>query len=161
MTQEGTGGLFPAQDGAPLVILHGKLPVGLQHIGEVLTEQGLRGRTDGIPLLQPLTAAHGNPCALRCEALHMVLFLLQKAFRNQQRHVHILDTLLLKFLIQHILDILPNGIAIRTINKHTFDRGVVDKLGLFAYIGEPLGKVHFHIGNFGNFLFFCHSFQPL
>ena len=35
------------------------------------------------------------------------------------------------------------------------------ELSLLAHIGEPLGKVYLHIGDFCNFLFFSHSKLPL
>ena len=156
VTQERTGGLFPAQHAAPLVVLHGQIPVGLNHLGEMLTEQGFRGGTDAVALFQLLAAAHGNPGALRSEAFHMVLFLLQQAFGNQHGHVDILHAHLLELLVHDVLDILPDGVAIGTVNKHTLDGRVVNQLGFFAHVGKPLGKVYLHVGDLLDLLFFCH-----
>ncbi len=157
VAQEGTGGLLPAKNAAPLVILHGQIPVGLQHMGEMLAEQSLGSGADGILLLQTLHTAVGDPGALGSEALDVVLLLLQQAFGDQQRHVDILHTLLLEFLIHDILDILPDGIAIRTVNEHALDGRIVDQLGLLAHVGEPLCKVDLHIGDLFNLFIFCHS----
>ena len=68
-TQEGTGGFFPADHGAPLVIEHGKLAVGVQDAGPVVAEHGLGGGTEGKTLFQLLAAAHGDPGDLRGKAV--------------------------------------------------------------------------------------------
>ena len=86
----------------------------------------------------------------------MVLFLLQQAFGDQQRHVNILDTLLLKFSIHDALNILPDGVAIGAVDEHALNRRIIDELGFLAHIGKPLRKVHLHIGDLCNLLFLCH-----
>ena len=156
VAQEGTGGFLPTQDAAPLIVLHRKIPVGLKHMGEVIAEQSLGGGTDGVPLLQLLAAAHGHPGALRGKALHMILLLLQQAFRDQHGHVNILHAHLLKLPIQNMLDVLPDGIAIGTVYENTLDGRIIDKLRLLAHIGEPLGEVHFHICDLFDLFLFCH-----
>ena len=91
VAQEGAAGLLPAQDGAPLVIQLGQVPVGVDDVFIVLAEQGLGGGADAVALLQLLAAAHGDPGALRGEALHMVLLLLKQGLRDeygQVRHSH-------------------------------------------------------------------------
>ena len=76
VAQERPGSLLPTQDAAPLIILHGKIPVGLKDMGEMLTEKGLRGGPDGIPLLQLVHTAMGDPRTLRGKSFHMVFLLL-------------------------------------------------------------------------------------
>ena len=147
MTQEGPGGLFPAQDRAPLVVQLGQVPVGVDHVLIVLAEQGLGGRTDAVALLQLLAAAHGHPGALRGKALHMVLLLLEQAFGDEDGQVHVLVAQLFKAPVQLVLDVLPDGVAVGAVDEHALDGGVVDELRLFAHVGVPLGKVHLHIGD--------------
>ena len=156
MAQEGAAGLFPAQHTAPLIEHHRQIPVGLDCILEILTEQGFGSRTDAVTLFQPLTAAISDPRALRREALYVVLFLLKQAFGDQHRHIDILRAGLLKLGIHDALDVLPDRIAIRTVNKHTLNGRIIDQLGLFAHIGKPLRKIHFHIRDLSNLFFLCH-----
>ena len=156
VTQERTGSLLPAQNGAPLVILHGQVTMALQHMGKMLTEQSLGSGTDCVLLFQTLAAAQGDPCALGSKALNMVLLLLQQGFGNQQRHIDVLNALLLELLVHDVLDILPDGIAVGTVNEDTLDGRVVDQLCLLANVGEPLSKVDLHIGDLLNLFIFCH-----
>ena len=157
VTQEGPGGLLPAQHAAPLVVLQGQIPVGLDDLGEVIAEQGLRGGTDAVALLQLLAAAHGDPGAFGSKAFHMVLLLLQQAFRNQQGHIDVLHAHFLEFLVQDVLDIFPDGVAIGPVDEHALDGRIVNQLGFFAHISEPLSKIHLHIGDLLDLLFFCHT----
>lgn len=157
MAQERTARLFPAQHAAPLVIHLRQVAPGVDDVVEVLAEQRLGRRADTVALLELLTAAHCDPRALRREALDVVLFLLQQGFRDQHRHIDVLCAGLLEFRIHQTLDIFPNGIAVRTVDKHALDRGIVDQLCLFADIRVPLGKIDLHIGDLFNFLFFGHS----
>ena len=68
VAQEGAAGLLPAQDGAPLVVQLGQVPVGVDDVLIVLAEQGLGGGADAVALLQLLAAAVGDPGALGGEA---------------------------------------------------------------------------------------------
>ena len=147
VAQEGAAGLFPAQDRAPLVVQFGQVPVGVDNVLVVLAEQGLRGGTDAVALLQLLAAAVGDPGALGGEALHVVLLLLEQGLGNEHGQVHVLVPCLLELLIQFVLDVFPNGVAIGAVDEHSLDGGVVDQLCLPAHVGVPLGKVHLHIGD--------------
>ena len=73
----------------------------------MLAEQRLRSRTNAQTLLQLVVAAVRYPCTLRREALNVVGFLLQQAFRNEDRHCYILVTGLLEHAVQRVLDVLP------------------------------------------------------
>ena len=158
VAQEGTGGLFPAQHGAPLVIQHGQVPPGVDHIGPVVTEQGLRRGADAHTLVQLLAAAIGHPGALGGEALHMVLLLLEQGLGDQHGHGHVGVPRLLKAAVQICLNILPDGIAVGAEDKHSLGLGVADELRLGTHVGVPLGKVHIHIGDLAHLLalVLCH-----
>ena len=161
--QEGAGRLFPADDGAPLVIQHGQLPVALQYIVPVVAEHGLRGGPEGQPLLQLLAAAHGDPRHLRGEALHQLALLLQQALRDQHRHRHVDVSGLFEHPVHDALDVLPDGVAVGPQDHEALHGGVVHQLRLQADVGVPLGEVHLHGGDgFHVSLIFCHnSLNPL
>ena len=122
----------------------------------MLAEQCLGGGPDGVALLQLFAAAHGDPCALGGEAFHMVLLLLQQALGNQHGHIDVLHAHLLEFLIQNVLDILPDGIAIGPVHKDALDGRIIDQLGLFAHVGKPLGKVDLHVRDLLDLFLFRH-----
>ena len=86
--------------------------------------------------------------------------IMDKEFKKQ-RHIDILDTLLFELLVHDILNIFPDGVAIGTVDEHALDGGIVDQLCLLAHVGEPLGKVHLHIGDLFYLLIFSHSKLPL
>ena len=90
-------------------------------MGKMLAEKGLRGGPDGITLLQLVHTAMGDPRALRGKPFHMVFLLLQEALRNQQGHINIFNALFFEFLVQNILNIFPDGIPVRAVNKHALD----------------------------------------
>ena len=147
MAEEGAGGLLPPEDGAPLVVQLGQVPVGLDDGPEVLAEQGLGGGADAAPLLQLLRAPHGDPGALGGKALHVVLLLLEQGLGDEHGQVDVLVAGLLELLVQLRLDVLPDGVAVGPVDEHPLDGGVVDELGLLAHVGVPLAEVDLHIGD--------------
>ena len=87
----------------------------------------------------------------------MILLLLEQTLGDQHGHGHIGVAGALKVGVQLLLDVLPDGIAIGTEDKHALGAGIVDELCLGADIGIPLGEVHLHIGDaFHLFLLFSH-----
>ena len=156
-TQERTGRLLPADDGAPLVIEHRKLAVGLQHSRPVVAEHRLRRRTERQTLFKLLAAAHRNPCDLGSEAVDQLAFLFEQALRNQDRHCHILMSGLLELGVHNRLDILPDRIAIRSENRKALDRCIFHQLRLAADVGIPLRKIDLHVGDLLHFLLFRHN----
>ena len=154
--QEGAGGLFPAEHAAPLVIQAGQIPPGMDDMAPMVAEQRLRGGADAKPLGQLLAAAHGDPRALRREALHMVLLPLQQTLRNEQGHGHVAVAGGLKLGVQHAHDVLPDGVAVGAQDEAALHAGIIHQLRLGAHVGEPLGKIHLHIGDLFDFLFFGH-----
>ena len=156
--QEGAGGLFPADDGAPLVIQHGQLPIALQHVVPMVAEHGLRGGAEGQTLLQLLAAAHGDPGHLRGEALYQLALLFQQALGDQNGHGHVDMAGLFEHAVHNALDILPDGVAIGAQDHEALDGRIVHQLRLQADVGIPLGEVHLHGGDgFHISLVFCHN----
>ena len=126
----------------------------------MVAEKRLGGRADAQALGQLLGAADRDPRALGGKALDVVLFLLQQAFRDEHRHRDVLVAAVLEHPVKLLLNILPNGIAVRTQDEQSLYAGIIDELRLGANVGEPLGKVLLHIGYLFNFLLFRHCFSP-
>ena len=145
--QEGAGGLFPADNAAPLVVLHGKLTVAVQHAGPVVAEHGLTGGTHGQTLFQLVGTAHRDPRHLRREAIDQFAFLLQQAFRDQHGHCHVLMAGGLEAGIHVLLDQLPDGLTVGAQDDETLHAGVLHQLCLHADIGVPLCEVLFLAGD--------------
>ena len=123
----------------------------------VLAEERLGRRAHAQALRQLLAAAHRDPRALGREALNVVLLLLQQALGDQHRHGHVLVSGRLELAVEHLLDVLPDGVAIRAQDEQALDIGIVHQLRLGAHVGEPLGEVDFHIGDLLDLLFFGHK----
>ena len=162
VAEEGAGGLLPPEDGAPLVVQLGQVPVGLDDVFIVLAEQGLGRGPDAVALLQGIAAAVGHPGALGGEALHMVLLLLQQGLGDEEGEVDVLVACLLKALVQFGLDVFPDGVAIGAVDEHALDGGE-SMSSAFLHIGVPLGEVHLHVGDLLDFLLvvLSHSSHPL
>ena len=155
--QERARGLFPAHDAAPLVIQARQVAPAVHDVAPVLAEERLGRRAHTQALRQFLAAAHGDPRALGREALDVVLLLLQQALGDQHRHGHVLVTGRLELPVEHLLDVLPDGVAVGAQNEQALDVGIIHKLRLGAHVGEPLGEIHFHIGDLLDLFFFGHK----
>ena len=160
--QERAGRFFPADDGAPLVIEHRQLAVGLQNAGPVVAEHRLGGRTERKALLELFAAAHRDPRHLGREAVDQLALLFQQALRDQDGHRHVLMAGLFELGVHDALDVLPDRVAVRAQDRKALDRRILDQLGLAADIGVPLGKIDLHIGDLFHFFLFRHnvSFLP-
>ena len=84
---------------------------------------------------------------------HMVFFLLQKTFGNEQGHINIFMSRGLETLVQLLLNQLPNGIAIGTDNHAAFNTGIIHKVCLFDNICVPSAEIDLHGGDFFNHFF--------
>ena len=155
-TQEGTGGLFPTHDVAPLVIQLGQVTVGLNDGAIVLAEQRFGGRTDCQTLGQLVLTANGDPSALGCKALNVILFLLKQGLGDQHGHVHVLVTRSLKSCVQILLDIFPDRIAVGTDDHAAVHTGIIHQLSLLDNVGVPLTEVNVHGCDLFNLFFFSH-----
>ena len=138
---------YTPQHAAPLVVQLGQVPVGVDDIFVVLTEERLAGGTNAVALLQRLAAAGGDPGALRREALHMILLLLQQALRDEHGKVYVLVAGGFKLPVQLVLHVLPDGVAVGAVDEHSLDAGVVDQLRFSAHVCEPLCKVYISGGD--------------
>ena len=155
--QEGAGGLFPADHGAPLVIEHGELAVGLKDAVPVVAEHGLRGGSERQPLLQLVAAAHGDPSHLRGKAVDQFAFLFQQALRDQRGHCHVLVSGLFKLPVHDPLNVFPDSVAVWTQDHKSLHAGIVDQLRLLADVRIPLGEIVLHTGDLFHFFVLCHD----
>ncbi len=83
----------------------------------------------------------GDDGKLRREALHMLGLFLEEAHRDEEREVSILVSRLLKTTVESVLQVLPQGKAVRAQDYIAPHRCVVDQLGLQDHIGVPTGIV--------------------
>ena len=159
--QEGAGGLFPAYHIAPLVVQLGQVAVGLDDILVVLAEQRLGCGADDQALGELILPADGDDGAFRREALHMILFLLEQAFRNEHGHIHILMSQCLEACVEILLYVFPDGVSVRADDHTAAHAGVVNQFGFFDHVGIPLSEVGIHGGDLLYHFFFCHTIiQP-
>ena len=155
--QEGTGGLLPADNVAPLVVELGQVAVGLNNVLIVLAEEGLGGGADDETLGQIGLAADGDDGALGCKTLDVILFLFQQALGDEHGHVDVLVTKLLEAGVEILLDVFPDGIAVGTDDHAALNAGIVHQLSLFDHVGIPLAEILLHRGDlFNKFLIVCH-----
>ena len=158
--QERTGRFLPADDGAPLVIEHRQLTVGVEHARPVVAEHRLARGTERERLFQLLAAALRDPCHLGREAVDELAFLFQKALRDQNGHRHVLVAGLFELAVHDLLDVLPDRVAVGTQDGEALYRGILHQLGLAADVGVPLSKISLHVGDLLNHFFFRHDISP-
>ena len=158
--QERTGRFLPADDGAPLVIEHRQLTVGVEHARPVVAEHRFARGAECERLLQLLAAALCDPCHLGGKAVDELAFLPEKALGDQNGHRHILMAGLFEFAVHDLLDVFPDRIAVGTQNGEALYRSVLHQLGLAADVGVPLSKIGLHIGDLLNQFFFRHDISP-
>ena len=74
----------------------------------------------------------------------MIFFFLQKALRNEERHIYILNSGFLKAAVQLMLDVLPDCITSRFDDHAALYACVVTQLCFFYHIRIPLGEILVH-----------------
>ena len=156
--QEGTGGLFPADDRAPLIVKLGQVAVGIDDLLVMLAEQGLRGRTDSQTLVELFLTADRHPCAFGRKALNVVFLALQETFGNEHRHVDVLVTGLLEAAVKVSLHELPDRVTVGADHHAALYAGIVNQFRLFDDIGIPFCKILVAAGNrLDHFFIFSHD----
>ena len=160
-TEEGTGRLLPADNGAPLVVNLRKITIRMNVIFIEITEQGLRGWAHAETLLEIFQSALCHPGYLGSKAFHMILLLLKQALGNEHRKINVLHASLFETAVQLIADVLPDGITSRFDDHAAFYAGVIDQFCFSYHIRIPLGEIFFHgCDRFYKFLVLCHVFSP-
>ena len=131
-------------------------------MGVVLAEQSLGSGADAQPLLQLFAAAMGDPGHFGSKAFHMVLFLVQQGFGNENGHCHVLMAGLFDHAVKDLLNVFPDGLGIGAHDDAATHAGIVDQFGFFYDVGIPLGEVFIHGGDFPHHFFVvCHIISLL
>ena len=161
-TQEGTGGLFPTNNVAPLVIELGQIAIGLNDVAEMLAEECFGCGANDQSLGELILTANGNDSTFGSEALNVILFLLQKRFGNEHGHINVLVTECLEARVEILLNVLPNSVAVGAEDHAALNAGVVSQLGFFYYVCVPLTEIHVHRCDLVNhfFIILCHNTKP-
>lgn len=129
----------------------------MNNLGIVIAEERFARRAHTQAFLKLFRAAVRDPRHLWREALHMILFLLEQAFRNKQGHHHIFMPQRLETPIEVIADILPQRRAVRSHHHAAAHAGIGGKLRFLHNVRIPLGEIFLHGGNFlHHFLLLCH-----
>ncbi len=127
--QEHARAQLPAHHVGPLVEQHGQVAPALDPLAEEVADDGLRGRTDDVRLLQLLAAGDGDHRQLRREAFHVLGFLLQKALRDQQRKIDVLMAGGFEAVVKLALQQLPHSVAVGLD-----DHAALDDLGGLGHV---------------------------
>ena len=159
-SEEGTSGLLPTNDRAPLIVELGKVAVGVDNVSVMLAEESLGSRTNAKLLGELFCAAVSYPCNLGSKARNVILLLLEKRFGNEHRHIYVLVTELLESGVKDSLNILPDSVAVGANDHTSLYAGVVDKIGLLYDVGVPFCEVLVHRGDLCDELLvvLCHTF---
>ncbi len=112
---------LPSHDVGPLVQQHRQIAPALDPLAEEVADDGLRGRTDDVRLLQLLSAGDGDYRQLRREALHVLGFFVQKTLRDEQRKVNVLMAGGLEAVVKLALQKLPDSVAVGLDDHAAFD----------------------------------------
>ena len=142
--EERTGGLFPTNNVAPLVVELRQVAVGLNDILVVLAEKSLGGRTDDKSFGELVLSADGYDRALGSKARNVIGFLLQKRLGDEHRHIYVLVTELLELGVKDALDILPDRVSVGADDHTSLNARIVNQLRFLYNVGIPLGKICFH-----------------
>ena len=166
--QEGTCAHFPTHHVAPLVAHQGQVAIRLYPVLIGVPYNGFRcGANDqllfklggGVYLNSALVGfgtqpVVGNHSSLFCKALHMLGFARKKRFGNKQREIGVLCAGFFEHLVELVLHLFPDGIAIGLDNHATTHGRLLCEVGLHDQVVIPLTVV---VGTLGQvFQFFCH-----
>ena len=133
---------LPAHDVAPLVDQQRQVAMAVDPLAEEVADDGLRGRTDDVGLLQLLPPGVRHDRELGREALHVLRLLLDEAHGDEQREGGVLVSGGLEALVEVALDRLPDGEAVRPDDHAALhDVGRLGELGLGDDVLVPLGVV--------------------
>ena len=142
--QERTRAHLPAHYVAPLVAQDGEIPPGCDPVLVNAPYDGLGGWPHDELFFQFCLGVHyhalsvrvvhqavmGNHRALLCEACHVLGFLAEERFGDEQREISVLDAGLLEHAVQNGLHLFPDGISVWFYDHTSSDRGLFRKVCL-------------------------------
>ena len=160
--KERSGLLLPADNAAPLVVVLGKISVGLDFVLVEVTEQGLGSGTHADSLLQLFLSAVSNPCNFRREAVDQVALFAEQVLRDHHGKIHVLYADCLEARVEVLLYSLPQRVARGLVDHESLDVGIGDQSRLNNNVCIPLCEILIHGCDLSyQFLLFCHLMQLL
>jgi hypothetical protein len=126
--EEQTSAHLPADHVGPLVDQKWKVAITLDPLGIHRIYDRFGGGPDDQRFLQLLAAAVRHDRDFRGEPLHVLGLTGEKTLRNEQREVGVLVPRVLEHLIQGLLHLLPDGIAVGPDDHAPAHRTVVRQL---------------------------------
>ncbi len=141
--KERTGGLLPADDGAPLVVALGKIAIRRNQAFVHIAEKDFRSWADHQGIVEFLASADGGDQRLRGKAFDMLFFLVEQGHGDDGREINVARMQnLFEFPVEVGLDLLPHRIGIGKVINEAFDGGIVHQLRFAADVGVPLREIH-------------------
>ena len=119
---------LPADDVGPLVDEQRQVAVALDPLGVHRVDDRLGGGPDDQRLLQLLAAAVGHHRHLRGEPFDVLRLPRHEALWDEQREIGVLVPGVLEHLVQRLLHLLPDGVAVRPDNHAPTDRAIIGEL---------------------------------
>src|SRR6266496_3070792 len=136
-TQEQRRTFLPAHHIIPLIDQDRQITIALDPFRIAMTNDRLAGRTNSKRLFEFLAATTRHPCDFGGETLDVLGFALQETAWDKQWEVSIDNVSLFKTPVQVLLDVFPDGIAVRT-NNHAATYGrVIGQFSLAYYLVVP------------------------
>ena len=168
--QEQARAHLPPHDVGPLVAEDGQVAVGLDPVLVRIPDDRLRRRPHDQLLLELRIGVHDDPLALGIvlqavvrhhgallgEALDVVRLLREEGLGNEEREVGVLVSRLLEHLVQRIVHLLPDGVAVGFDDHATADGGVFRQPGFHHQVVVPLRVVLVRLGEVFELL--CHNY---
>jgi hypothetical protein len=135
------GAKLPSHDAVPQIDPERKITMRLDPSLVHVADNRLRGRANNEWLLELLPASNGHDGELRREAFDVLLLLLEKRLRDEERKRGVLHTQLLKTRIELALDPFPHRPAVRPNHHAAAHRRVVGELRTEHELVVPLREV--------------------
>ena len=159
---------LPPHDVGPLIDQNRQVAIRLDPPGIHGADNRLAGRPHHVGLLQrrgrnqaavrpgfqPVVRHHGTFLG---KPLHMLRLFLQEAQRDKQREIGVLVPRLLEHPVEHLLHVLPDGVAPRLDDHATAHIGRLGQIGRLDHFLIPLGVVFFPCGTDGGARFGGHE----
>ena len=89
------------------------------------------------------------------------IFLLLEGIRTSGVHIYVFNAAILEARIENLLNVLPDGVAVRANDHTALYAGVINEVGLLYDVRVPFCKILVHRGNLLNkFFVVCHFRCP-
>ena len=147
---------LPPHDIRPLIHQNGKVAVALHPLGEHRVDDRLGGGAKHQWLLELFATRVRDHGRFRRKAFHVLRFLLQERFRNEQRKIRILMARRLELVVERALHALPDPIAVGANDHAALHGRIVRQLAAQHHLVVPRAEVR---GARREFLAVSHSMR--